>query len=141
MGTNTPRLISESVYGAPVVEREFYFAAATAAGDWVMVDSAVATTVTPVGGAAKTTTATADLASVLGVTREAVAAGTTGKVTVYGPVVSAKADSSVNAFGLPLFTVATAGTVKTEVETAQNRVGFCLTAYSGGYAGVFVTCG
>ena len=133
-----PGLISER---APQGLVPFYFAAAAALGDVVVVDTAVATTITPLGGAAKTSPATADLAPVLGVLTAAVAAGNVAMVCTYGPC-TVKADASVNAANLPLFTVGTAGTAKTDATgTSINRIGFSTAAQSGGFATAFVQLG
>lgn len=133
---NNARVISDT-NGAEIEDLDYYAAAAVSAGDWVMVDVGVATTITPLGGACKTSTATNDLAMVLGVAPLAIAAGAWGKIRTYGPV-SAKCDATVNAAGLALCTVNTAGTAKAAANTDINKVGSSLAAVSGGYATVFV---
>ena len=114
---------------APRNEATFYFAAAVADGDVVMLDLADSTY--GLGGSAKKTTATDNLALVVGIADEAVAAGSYGRVVTYGVKLGVPTHAAALAAGIGIVTGGTAGTIKALVAHEQNKIGYSLTARTG----------
>lgn len=148
MEQNRPRKVSDTTRGQGTIQHKqlFYFAAAAALGDIVVMDRS--TTTYGLGSAAKTSPATADFPEVLGAIDYddpdgAVVAGTWRNVVTFG-VAKVKAASDIDA-GDPVCTTGTAGTCRELVEgTDGNRIGFALEddgAVTAGYARIFVQLG
>lgn len=115
------------------VDAMYYFAVAVAAGDTVMEDVGTTTTsngnTIPAGGAAKKSTATDDLASILGGALYAVRAGTFGMVRRAG-VQTGVACGTVTAGDPLMSSTSAAGRVAIASASSVNIVANALTSAS-----------
>lgn len=148
MEQNRARRLDNTTRGQATIQHKqvFYFAAAAALGDIVVMDRS--TTTYGLGSAAKTSPTTADFPEVLGAIdyddpNGAVAAGTWREVVTYG-VAKVKEAADIDA-GDPVCTTNVAGTVRELVEgTDGNRIGFALEddgAVTAGYGRIFIQLG